>query len=134
MAVVIAILAGLAIFGVSVVVVSTTQQTGAALDLEGTRAYHAARAALEWGVYHVLRPGFAGCGGIDGKSVVYAGNLTGFRATLGCTASVHEEGSTSVTLFAITATACNDTACPTAAAPPPPHYVTRQLRATVGSN
>lgn len=134
MAVVIAILAGLAVFGVSIVVVSTTQQVGAALDFEGVRAYHAARGALEWGVYHVLRPGFGGCAGIDGKSVTYGGNLADFRATLACTSSVHEEASANVTLFAITVTACNDAACPTLAAPPPAHYVARQLRVTVSSN
>jgi MSHA biogenesis protein MshP len=135
MAVVIAILAGVAVFGVSIVVVSTTQQAGATLDLEGARAYYAARGALEWGVYHVLRPGFGGCAGIHGKSVTYGGNLAGFRATLACTSSVHEEGSANVTLFAISATACNDAvACPTASAPPPAYYVARQVRVTVGSN
>lgn len=134
MAVVIAILAGLAIFGASIVVVSTTQQAGSALDLEGARAYHAARGGVEWGVYHVLRPGFGGCAGIDGKSVAYGGNLAGFRVTLACTSSVHEEASANVTLFDITATACNDAACPTASAPPAPYYVERRLRVTVGSN
>src|SRR2546422_3567159 len=106
MAVVIGVLVVLGIFGASLVVISTTQQSGFGLDLQGVRAYHAARGGLEWGVYHVLRPGFGGCAGINGKSVVYGGNLAGFRVTLACTSTLHEEGSANVTMNDITATAC----------------------------
>ena len=134
MGIVIAILSAIAIFGASVVLVSTTQHAGAALDLEGAKAYHAARAGIEWGVYHVLRPGFAGCAGIHNKVVAYGGGLGAYRATVSCTSSMHEEGTDNVTLYAISATACNDAVCPTASAPPPPFYVERQLRVTVGSN
>jgi MSHA biogenesis protein MshP len=134
MVAVIALLAVLAVFGASVVVISTTQQVGAALDLQGVRAYHAARGGLEWGAYHVLRSGFAGCGGIDGKSMTYGGNLSGFRVTVACTSTAHEEGSATVTMYALTATACNDSACPTASSPPGAGYVERQLRVTLGSN
>lgn len=134
MGVVVALLALLAVLGASLVLVSTTQQTGAVLDLQGVRAYHAARGGLEWGVYHVLRTGFGGCGGIDGKSLAYGGNLAGFRVTLACTSSAHEEANAALTMYAITATACNDPACPTAASPPPASYVERQLRVTLGSN
>lgn len=134
MAVVIGLLAVLGILGASLMVVSTTQQVGFGLDLQGARAYYAARGGLEWGVYHVLRTGFGGCGGIDGKSIAYGGNLSGFRVTLACTPSAHEEGTATVTMYAITATACNDSACPTAASPPSPTYVERQLRIAVGSN
>jgi MSHA biogenesis protein MshP len=134
MAVVIGLLAVLGIFGAAVLVVSTTQQASFGLDLQGARAYHAARGGLEWGVYHVLRPGFGGCGGIDGKSITYGDNLSGFRVTLACAPTSHEEGSANVTMYAITATACNDGACPTGATPPAPTYVERQLRVIVGSN
>jgi MSHA biogenesis protein MshP len=138
MAVVVALLAAVAVLGASLVVVFTTQQAGSALDLEGVRAYHASRAGLEWGMYHVLRPGFAGCtgaNGIQGKTVPFAGNLAAYRATLTCTSTVHEEGSANITMFEITSTACNDPAgCPTPSSPPPPYYVERQLRVSLGSN
>lgn len=134
MAVVIGLLVALAVLGTSMVVVSTTQQSGAALDLQGIKAYHAARGGLEWGVYHVLRTGFGGCGGINGRVIAYGGNLTGFRVALTCAPTVHQEGLAAVTMFAITATGCNDGACPTASAPPPAFYVERQLRVTIGSN
>lgn len=134
MAVVVALLAILAVFGTALVILSTTQQAGSALDMQGVRAYYAARGGLEWGMYHVLRSGFGGCGGVDGKSVAYGGNLADFRVTLACTASTHEEAGTNMTMFSIVATACNDAVCPTAAAPPPVFYVERQLRVTVSSN
>ena len=133
MAVVIGLLAVLAVLGASLVVISTTQQVGFGLDLQGVRAYQAARGGLEWGVYHVLRTGFGGCPGINGKSVVYGGNLSGFRVTLACTATAHEEGTATVTMNAITATACNDAVCPTASTPPAPTYVERQLRVVVSN-
>lgn len=135
MVAVIALLAVLAVFGVSVVVISTTQQVGAALDLQGVRAYHAARGGLEWGMFHLLRGGLA-CADIDGRTLVYGDNLAGFRATLACRATTHEEGSASVTLFSVTATGCTESAtCPRPAGPTPPPvaYVERQLRVTVGS-
>jgi len=130
---VIALLAMLAIFGVALVVISGTQHAGAALDVQGVRAYHSARGGLEWGMSHILRPG-GGCAGIHGRTVVYGDNLVGFRVTLACTATVHREASSDFNVFQITATACNDTACPTAAVPPPPGYVQRQVRATLGDN
>lgn len=134
MAIVVALLAILAVFGAAMVVISTSQQVGAALDMQGVRAYYAARGGLEWGMYHVLRSGFGGCGGIDGKSIAYGGNLADFRVTLACTSSSHEEADAALTVYSIVATACNDAVCPTATTPPPLAYVERQLRVTVGSN
>ena len=49
----IVILASLAAF---LVTISTTQSTTSAQDVQGTRAYHAARAGIEWGLYRVLDP------------------------------------------------------------------------------
>jgi MSHA biogenesis protein MshP len=134
MAIVVALLAILAVFGAALVMISTTQQVGAALDMQGVRAYYAARGGLEWGMYHVLRSGFGGCGGVDGKSIAYGGNLADFRVTLACTSSAHQEGTAALTTFSIVATACNDSVCPTASTPPPPSYVERQVRVTVGSD
>lgn len=136
MAAVVALLAILAVFGTALVIMSTTQHAGSTLDMQGVRAYYAARGGLEWGMYHVLRTGFGGCdgaGGINGKTVAYGGNLSDFRVTLACTFTTHEEGGANMRVFSIVATACNQTACP-AGAPLPAFYVERQLRVTVGSN
>ena len=43
----------LAALGAFIAVVSTTQQIGSALDLQGAKAYQAARAGIEWGSYQV---------------------------------------------------------------------------------
>jgi len=47
------ILAGLAAFLVNI---SMTQSATSTQDVQGARAYHAARAGIEWGLYKVLDP------------------------------------------------------------------------------
>lgn len=51
------ILVVLAALGAFIVNVSTNQQIGSALDVQGVRAYQAARAGIEWGIYKVTRDG-----------------------------------------------------------------------------
>lgn len=133
MVVVIGLVSVLAILGTSLVVISTTQQAGSALDVQGVRAYHAARGGLEWAAFHVLRTGGAGCAAIDARTVAFAGGLTGLNATIACTSTPHNEAGTAITVFAITSTGCNNATCPIAPGPlpPPPAYVDRQLRITV---
>ncbi|GAB3384496.1 pilus assembly PilX family protein [Massilia agri] len=46
------VLAGL---GVAAVRIFTAQQAGSSLDLDGARAYQAARAGIEWGLFQQLR-------------------------------------------------------------------------------
>lgn len=46
----------LASLGAFIVNISTTQSTTMAQDVQGSRAYHAAQAGLEWGLYGVLDP------------------------------------------------------------------------------
>ena len=46
----------LASLGAFIVNISTTQSVTSAQDVQGSRAYHAARAGLEWGLYQVLDP------------------------------------------------------------------------------
>lgn len=125
---VIAVLGILVVLGGALVLLSTTQHAGAALDMQGVRAYHAARGGVEWGLYQVLRNAST-CAGVSGQTVVFGGNLSGFSATLQCVSTAHEEGSAPVTLFTIVSTGCNQPACPAA---PSAAYVERQLRVTVG--
>lgn len=117
-----------AIFGGVLVTVSTTHQVGFGMDLQGVRAYHAARAGLELGMWHVLRPGGAGCVALS--TVSFAGNLNGFFATVSCRQTVHTEGGTAVSMFAIESTGCNNAAgCPAGAVFA--NYVERRVRVTV---
>lgn len=42
--------------GVAILNISTSQQIGSAMDVQGSRAYQAARAGIEWGLYKQLIP------------------------------------------------------------------------------
>ncbi len=118
------------VLGGALVTLSSAHQVGSGLDIQGVRAYYAARAGLEWGMYHALKVGFGGCTGVNGKAVAFGGNLAGFRAQVSCQETVHDEGGTNVRMYAITSTACNDVAVCSPASPPA-GYVERQLRATL---
>jgi MSHA biogenesis protein MshP len=45
----------LSVLGGALVAISTGSQIAVALDIQGERAYHAARAGIEWGLYRQLR-------------------------------------------------------------------------------
>jgi MSHA biogenesis protein MshP len=96
------VLAGLAVAMVSVY---TAQQASSNLDLQGARAYQAARAGLEWGLFRQLRTNPKdGC--INGATFgMPAGtSLSGFTVVVSCTQSGLAGGLLQVTLAS---TACN---------------------------
>lgn len=95
------VLAGL---GVAMVSLSTSQQKSSAMDVIGARAYLAARAGAEWGVYRVLRGG-GGCGTSTFAMPAGSGTLAAFSVTVACT-SVVQFG---IERRQVTATACNQT-------------------------
>ena len=104
------IVVALAALGAFIATVSSTQHVGNALDIEGARAYQAARAGVEWGAANALLAGNCAAanniGPLNGMTIsvacnqVAAGDLV--EAGLG-------------TIYAIQATACNQPAagaCP----------------------
>ena len=116
------VLAGL---GAAIVHVSTAQHTGSALDLEGTRAYQAARAGIEWGLYRRLRDGACDA---EESFTPSAPTLGAFTVTVRC-ASLPDPNAP-VTTYRIESTACNR---PTASGNCPgiaggTFYVERQLQ------
>lgn len=118
----------LAALGAYIVNVSSTQHLGAALDAQGVRAYQAARAGIEWGVFRALRA--SSCAATT--SFVLPADLDGFTVTVTCAASLADELGAPVTVYALAATACSEAsggACPAAA--PGPAYVERRVSATV---
>lgn len=133
MAVVVGLLVLMGVLGTALVVISTTQQAAFGLDVQGAKAYQAARGGVEWGINRVLN--LSSCATVSGTTFTYAGNLAGFQVTLACASSVHEEVTTNVTMYTITATGCNlaSGTC-SVAAPTPSNYVERQLSVTIGSN
>ncbi len=107
----IVILVVLAALGAFIVTISTTQHLGSSLDVQGVRAYQAARTGLEWGVYHVTRMGEI-C--VDAPAVKTfpgmsfpgtATSLSGFAVTVSCSRYVDANGGPVV--FEIEAIACN---------------------------
>ncbi|WP_317205624.1 pilus assembly PilX N-terminal domain-containing protein [Janthinobacterium sp.] len=111
------VLAGM---GVAMVTLSTAQQAGASLDLLGARAYQAARAGIEYGLYRQRRSGV--CTGPVGfeRLVMPAGtSLSNFSVIVVCTpttsGSVNPNG-VKLFVYQVKATACNlpdaNGACP----------------------
>jgi MSHA biogenesis protein MshP len=119
------VLAGLA---VAVVSLTTAQQAVSVMDVQGQRAYQAAKAGNEWALFIALRTGptpptpaaTLGCPGAYNVPMP-AGSLSGFTVTVRCGAPVAGH-------IVITSTACNqpvNSACPNASRGP--DYVQRIL-------
>jgi len=108
------------------------QESGVTLDTLATRAFAAARAGVEWGMYQSLRPGPCAVGGTS-ASLALGGTLSGFTATVTVTGSAYDVAGATVSMCSIASNACNQPAggnCPNAA--PGPNYAERQVTATVG--
>ena len=116
-----------AILGAYIASLATTQQTSETLDVQGARAYQAAHAGMQWGVFQALRNG--ACTG--STSIVLAGGLAGFAVTVQCTATPYTEASSAHNIYRIVSTGCSP---PSAGACPGiqgGYYVERQLEATL---
>lgn len=118
------VLAGL---GAAIVNISTMQHTSSALDVQGTRAYQAARAGIEWGLYRQIKNGSCAA---QTSFVPPAPTLTAFTVTVTCASVTAPNTSPPVTSVLIESTACNQPDaggnCPGAAGGT--FYVERQLR------
>ncbi len=107
------------------------QQQSSALDVVGARAYHAARAGIEWGAYQVLRnPGVgfeAAC--LLGPTTenhaagTFLGTLSTFDVSVACQYYPYTDGSP-VAVYRLTATAWRGSAGQA-------DYVERQIEATL---
>lgn len=96
----------LGLLGALMVSMSNTQQIAATRDTLGSRAYYAARAGMEWGVYQALQAGSCPAA----TALPGALGATGFSVQVACSASgPYDEGGASVTLYRITATASTGT-------------------------
>lgn len=124
----------IAALAVAMVTVFTTQQTSSALDIGGARAYQAARAGLEWGIFKQARQGT--CDAASSFAMDGATSLRGFTVTVRCvkadgpaTDSGDEDA---LDRWKVTATACNapntDGLCPNPVNTP--DYVQRVMEVT----
>jgi len=64
--------------------VTTTQHTSSALDVQGARAYQAARAGIEWGAYRATRNASCVTPGVT-ISPLYGALMAGFKVVVTCT-------------------------------------------------
>ena len=118
------ILVVLAALGAFIVNISTSQHIGSALDVQGVRAYHAARAGIEWGLYRQLQD--TSCAGATSFSPT-ASTLSGFKVTVKCTATPDTSGGPMV--YTVTSTACSEPdggVCPNTNNPSP-LYIERRI-------
>lgn len=96
------VIAGLA---AAMVTVFSGQQTGRALDVQGSRAYQAARAGIEWGLFRArLTPAVCPAGSF----ALPAGSmLAAFTVTVTCVDTAGPGGDVPTTMRTLRATACN---------------------------
>lgn len=127
------VLAGLAVAMVSI---SGAQHAASALDVQGARAYQAARAGIEWGLFQNLRN--QSCVPSTSFALPATGTLNGFVVTVTCDTIAAPPGAPAATgpalvRHVLTATACNLQPA-TGACPNPSNsadYVERQIVATI---
>jgi MSHA biogenesis protein MshP len=118
------VLAALAVF---LLTISNLQHGSSALDVQGVKAYQAARAGIEWGSYRALRDNSC----VASNSMPLPGGLAEFTVTVQCAAANYDELGAAGSVYLITATACNQPSgsdCPGLRGQ---FYVERQLQATV---
>ena len=124
------VLAGL---GVASVTLFTSQQASANLDLEGARAYQAARAGIEWGLYERLRQGR--CASSNSFGFPATSVLGSFTVTVRCQAiqELKNADGEFVMRWRIGAVACNqaDEGRCGQAIPNNPDYVQRKLEVEI---
>ncbi len=131
------VLAGL---GAAMLNLSTSQHVSSQLDVQGARAYQAARAGIEWGMYQQLRLGSCTAG--PSSFAMPAGTtLSTFTVSVTCSKTSYGSASAtngiqlatgaSIDVYQITATACNNPSagnCP--GTPNGSDYVERQMQVT----
>jgi MSHA biogenesis protein MshP len=93
----------LALLGSMIVNLSAAQHIESSRDLLGSRAYFAARAGIEWGIYQALRAG--NCAAATTLPAL-AGSAQGFTVQVACASSgPFDEGGVNVMVYKVTSTA-----------------------------
>ena len=112
------ILVTLASIAAYLLTISNLQVQGAVRDELGSRAFQSARAGIDWGAYQILRapaqPFAIGCAaGASTQTIALTGQLAGFSVAVSCQAGASQtEGANAYRAYSITATSCNQAACP----------------------
>ena len=115
--------------GAYMVSLSRTSHISSALDVQGGRAYQAARAGIEWGAWQVvdpqaLQPSPTPCPASP-TVLTLSGTLAAFTVSVSCTRTLTTDGADSVAIYQVTSTA-------TAGVAGEVDYVERQIQSTLG--
>lgn len=95
---------------------SVTQNTSLDLAIQQARAYHAARAGLEWGLHQLMLESNAGVCPVNAAVSMSGSGLDDFGVSLACVklpcatavcAQTYTEGTRTFNLYRLTATASN---------------------------
>ncbi|MEQ1600632.1 MAG: hypothetical protein ABL885_02560 [Methylophilaceae bacterium] len=116
------ILAGLGAYALNI---SSVQQATSTQDVQGARAYQAARAGVEWAAYQVLAPGTTALANCPASPSLLA--LDGFSVSVTCRRSVdyYEQGlDHTIAMYEIKATASFGTSGTAG-------YIERQIQLTL---
>ena len=119
-----------AVLGAYVATVASNQHIAGALDVEGARAYQAARAGVEWGAWQVLRSpggGFStSCDAAPYSQALagLAGTLSGFAVQVDCVSTATTEAGVNIRVYRLTVTASKGSVGSMS-------YVERQLQAVI---
>ena len=112
----------LSALGAFMLTFSTVQHITSAQDVQGTRAYQAARTGIEWGAYQVLISSSCPLS----TSLMAGGTQAGFSIVVQCNSFPSTtEGGNTVNMYQIISTASQGTVSSAT-------YVERQLQATIG--
>ncbi|HLP98879.1 MAG TPA: hypothetical protein VK149_10575 [Sideroxyarcus sp.] len=124
----------LSVLGTAMVTFSTQQHQSAAMDVMGSRAYQAARSGIEWAAYFVANSPTSAPAAIaqcaPANLAGLGGTLAPFTVTVSCAAASHVEGASTIWIYDVSAVACTEAACPSAA--PGPDYVERVISVKLG--
>lgn len=123
----------LAALGGYMVTLSRTSHMSGALDIQGARAYQAARAGMEWAAWQVVNlppvalpnPVPTPCPLPFPGSVTLTGTLAAYTVTVTCIRTAHDDGGSLVEVYQVTSTA-------TSGVPFSVDYVDRQIQGSFG--
>lgn len=110
----------LAALGGFMLAFSNTQQLNSAQDLQGSKAYWAARGGLEWAISSVRSSSFA-CPAAG----VAPASIDGFTITTTCTRKTYTEGGITIVIFSLESKANSNAAIGSAG------YVERSVTASI---
>lgn len=125
------VLVVLASLAAAIVRLGQSTQTGSAQDILGARAWAAARAGTEWGLYQALKGSWTTCSGAS-QTLDLSADI-GMRVTVRCSSNLYNEGENTsgaaqtLRVYTVNAVACNSTsACPDNTRAVQPGYIERR--------